>query len=195
MLLVIFSPVMLIEAMAINFNSTGGTFFSHLPDGSELERIGEGGKPFHYFKFRSMYADTHWQRYKELSHLDFRKGPLIKIKNDPRITPVGRFIRKWSIDELSELILVFLGRMSLVGPRPHEPEEVARYKAHHRRVLAIKPGITGMAQISGRSDLDFEEEVRLDTWYIENWSLWLDLMILLRTPFAVISHRGVEEGV
>ncbi|MSR85623.1 sugar transferase [Candidatus Uhrbacteria bacterium] len=194
-LLVIFSPVMLLTAIAIHLETKGGTFFSRLPDGSKLLRIGEGGKSFHYFKFRSMLKDKHWERYKELSRLDIRKGPLIKIKDDPRITRVGRFIRKWSLDELPELVLVFAGRMSLVGPRPHEPEEVAKYKPHHRRVLAIKPGITGMAQISGRSDLDFEEEVRLDTWYIENWSLWLDLMILLRTPFAVVTHRGVEEGV
>lgn len=159
-------------------------------------RIGEGATPFHYFKFRSMKQDTHWQRYKELAKHDLRKGdPLVKIKADPRVTHVGKIIRKWSIDELPELVLVFLGRMSLVGPRPHLPEEVEKYKPHHRQVLAIKPGITGMAQISGRSDLDFDEEVRLDIWYIENWSLWLDLSILLKTPLAVVTHRGIEEGV
>ncbi|MBM3204517.1 sugar transferase [Candidatus Uhrbacteria bacterium] len=195
-LIVIFSPIMLLTAMAIALDSRGGVFFSRLPDGSKTMRIGEGATPFHYFKFRSMKQDTHWQRYKELAKHDLRKGdPLVKIKADPRVTHVGKIIRKWSIDELPELVLVFLGRMSLVGPRPHLPEEVEKYKPHHRQVLAIKPGITGMAQISGRSDLDFDEEVRLDIWYIENWSLWLDLSILLKTPLAVVTHRGIEEGV
>jgi exopolysaccharide biosynthesis polyprenyl glycosylphosphotransferase len=194
-LIIIFSPIMLLTMIAVKCTSRGPVFF-HLDDDKLPLRVGETGQPFKYLKFRSMYPHTHMQRYKELAHLDFRNdGPLVKIKDDPRITPVGRFIRKWSIDELSELLLVFSGRMSLVGPRPHYPEEVAKYKPHHRRVLAIKPGITGMAQISGRSDLNFEEEVRLDMWYIENWSLWLDLYILLKTPFAVLSHRGVEEGV
>lgn len=193
-LIIIFSPIMLMTAMAIKLDSRGPVFFKMDDDSAPL-RIGEHGKPFRYMKFRSMIPHTHAQRYKELAHLDIRKGsPLVKTKNDPRITRVGRFIRKWSIDELPELILVFLGRMSLVGPRPHYPEEVEKYKPHHRQVLAIKPGITGMAQISGRSDLDFEEEVRLDTWYIENWSLARDLYILLKTPWAVVTHRGVEEG-
>lgn len=193
-LLILLSPIILVTAIAIKLDTKGPVFF-HLDNGRWPTRIGEGGIPFRYLKLRSMQFGTHLQRYKELSHLDFRDGPLVKIKDDPRITRVGRFIRKWSIDELPELMLVFVGKMSLVGPRPHDPEEVAKYKIHHRRVLAIKPGITGMAQISGRSDLDFEDEVRLDTWYIENWSLALDLSILLKTPWAVISHRGVEEGV
>ncbi len=195
-LLIIFSPIMILTALAVALTSPGGVFFSRLPDGSKVLRVGEGGRSFHYFKFRSMYQDRHWERYNELAKLNLRKGdPLVKTKNDPRITPVGRFIRKWSIDELPELILVFLGRMSLVGPRPHYPEEVAKYQPHHRRALGIKPGITGIAQISGRSDLDFEEEVRLDTWYIQHWSFWRDILILLKTPWAVVTHRGVEEGV
>ena len=195
-LLFFLSPIMILTAIAVVIDTRGGVFFSHLPNGEPVTRIGEGGHPFHYFKFRSMKKDEHFKRYGELAHLNIRTdGPLVKTKNDPRITRVGAFIRKWSIDELPELILVLLGRMSLVGPRPHYPEEVENYKLHHRRVLAIKPGITGMAQISGRSDLNFEDEVRLDTWYIENWSLWQDLSILFRTPFAVVSHRGVEEGV
>lgn len=194
-LLILLSPIMVVTAIAIKLTTKGPIFF-HLDDGQWPTRVGEGGIPFRYLKFRSMHYGTHLQRYKELAHLDFRHdGPLVKIKNDPRVTPVGQFIRKWSIDELSELILVFLGKMSLVGPRPHEPEEVAIYKNHHRCVLAIKPGITGMAQISGRSDLDFEDEVRLDTWYIEKWSLALDLSILMKTPWAVVRHRGAEEGV
>lgn len=188
-------PLMLLTAIAIKLDTPGTVLFSKLPDGSPVQRMGEGVKPFHYFKFRSMIMDRHFDRYDKLAYKDLRKdGPLVKIKDDPRITRVGRVIREWSIDELPELILVFLGRMSLVGPRPHYPEEVERYKPEQRRVLAIKPGITGMAQVSGRSDLSFDEEVRLDSWYIENWSIWLDLIILLKTPLAVFGHRGVERG-
>jgi lipopolysaccharide/colanic/teichoic acid biosynthesis glycosyltransferase len=132
-------------------------------------------------------------RYKELADKNLRTdGPLVKIKDDPRVTRVGKIIRRWSIDELSELFLVFIGRMSLVGPRPHLPEEVAKYEQHHRKTLTIKPGITGLAQISGRSDLAFEEEVKLDIYYIENWSILLDFSILLRTPLAVLKHRQAE---
>ncbi len=194
-LLILASPLMVITAIAIKLDSRGTVLFSTLPDGSRVQRMGERAKPFHYFKFRSMVMDRHFDRYDKLAHKDLRKdGPLVKIQDDPRITRVGRLIREWSIDELPELILVVLGRMSLVGPRPHYPEEVERYKPEQRRVLAIKPGITGMAQVSGRSDLTFDEEVRLDAWYIENWSIWLDLIILLKTPFAVLGHRGVERG-
>ena len=192
-LLIPLSPVMLVAAVLIKLTSKGPVFFSRLPDGKPLERIGEGGRPFHYLKFRSMAKDAHKM------HLDpefmkkygsVRQGPLMKIPRDPRVTPVGRVLRAWSIDELPELFLVLKGDMSLVGPRPHLPEEVALYKPHHRRVLAIKPGITGLAQISGRADLDFEDEVRLDTWYIENWSPALDLYILLKTPFVVLQRKG-----
>ena len=116
----------------------------------------------------------------------------MKFKNDPRITGVGKIIRRFSIDELPELFLVLIGKMSLVGPRPHEIEEVQNYQKHHKKLLNIKPGISGLAQVSGRSDLDFEEEVKLDTYYIENWSLGLDLQILLKTPLAVIKKRQTE---
>jgi lipopolysaccharide/colanic/teichoic acid biosynthesis glycosyltransferase len=119
-----------------------------------------------------------------------RTGPIYKIGNDPRVTPFGRWLRRWSIDELPQFFNVLKGDMSLVGPRPHQPREVDAYQPHHRRVLAIRPGITGLAQISGRSDLSFEDEVRLDTWYIENWSPALDLYILLKTPFAVLYRKG-----
>ncbi len=190
--LIILSPLMLVTAIAIVIESRGGVFFSYLPNKKPVLRIGEGGRAFHYFKFRSMEKDRHFERYNELADQNIRSGPLVKTKDDPRITNVGKFIRKWSIDELPELILVFLGRMSLVGPRPHYPEEVEKYEPGQRRVLTIKPGITGMAQISGRSDLDFADEVRLDTWYIENWSIWLDLYILLKTPLAIVGHRKAE---
>ncbi len=190
--LIILSPLLLITAIAIVLETRGGVLFSYLPNKKPVLRIGEGGKPFHYFKFRSMEKDRHFERYNELADKNIRSGPLVKTKDDPRITKVGKFIRKWSIDELPELFLVLLGRMSLVGPRPHYPEEVEKYEPGQRRVLTIKPGITGMAQISGRSDLNFADEVRLDTWYIENWSIWLDLYILLKTPLAVIGHRKAE---
>lgn len=191
LLLILLSPILLLTAIAIKLDSRGPVFYK-LDDDTSPRRVGERGTPFRYFKFRSMHPHTHMMRYKQLKHLDTRQGPLIKIKNDPRITRVGNFIRRWSIDELPELFSVLLGKMSLVGPRPHLPEEVSKYKPHHRRVLAIKPGITGMAQVSGRSDLDFEDEVRLDAWYIENWSPFLDLYIALKTPWAVLKKRKTE---
>lgn len=168
----------------------------------ENERVGERGRTFRLHKLRSMYRkfsigpqfggqkkalELEQKLIKEKS---IKEGPVYKIAGDPRITPVGKFIRRWSVDELPQFFNVLMGDMSLVGPRPHQPREVDKYESHHRRVLAIKPGITGMAQISGRSDLDFEDEVRLDTWYIENWSPMLDLYILLKTPYVVLKKRG-----
>jgi exopolysaccharide biosynthesis polyprenyl glycosylphosphotransferase len=190
-LIVLTSPIWLITTVAIKLDTRGPIFFSKLDDGSPACRMGQSGKPFRYFKFRSMAPQTHSMRYKELSELDTRKGtPMVKIKNDPRVTKVGKFIRKFSIDELPELLLVFVGRMSLVGPRPHLPEEVDKYRPEQRKVMTIKPGITGMAQISGRADLDFDDEVRLDTYYIEHWNPWLDFYILLKTPMVVIFKKG-----
>lgn len=194
LLIVLTSPLMLITAIAIKLDSSGPVFFHQLDDGSPTVRVGQHGRPFRYFKFRSMKPGTHSLRYTELNKHNVRSGPLVKIKDDPRVTRVGRWIRKLSIDELPELLLVWQGKMSLVGPRPHLPEEVAKYAEHHRRVLMTKPGMTGMAQVSGRSDLDFDEEVRLDTYYIENWSFWLDLQIMLRTPLAVLASRTNKAG-
>lgn len=193
MLIIIFSPVILITILAIVLDSRGPIFFSRRDDGSYLTRVGEGGVPFKYFKFRSMIPNSDSMRYNELADRNMRAdGPMVKIKDDPRVTRVGKIIRRWSIDELPELFLVFIGRMSLVGPRPHLPEEVAKYENYHKKTLTIKPGITGLAQISGRSDLLFEEEAKLDIYYIENWSLLLDISILLRTPMAVLRHRETE---
>jgi lipopolysaccharide/colanic/teichoic acid biosynthesis glycosyltransferase len=141
-----------------------------------------------------MHPNTHNLRYTELADKNIRKGsPMVKIQNDPRVTRVGRFIRKWSIDELPQLWNVLKGDMSLVGPRPHLPEEVAKYEHHHKFVLALKPGITGLAQIAGRSDLDFEKEIQLDTYYIENWSLWLDIKIILKTFKVVITGKASHD--
>jgi lipopolysaccharide/colanic/teichoic acid biosynthesis glycosyltransferase len=182
---------MILTALLIKLDSFGPVFFSTFR-GKPTMRVGQGGKLFHYFKFRSMEPETHDQRYHELADQDVRKGtPMVKIKDDPRITRIGKIIRRFSIDELPEFFLVLMGRMSLVGPRPHLPEEVAKYAKHHKKVLTIKPGITGMAQVSGRSDLDFEDEVRLDSYYIENWSILLDLFILFKTPFILVKKRVV----
>lgn len=190
-LIILCSPILLLVALAVFLDSGLPILFRQLPDGSPLLRVGQSGTLFHYMKFRSMIKDAHTLR-PELAHRNEREGPLFKMKGDPRITTVGAHIRRWSLDELPELFLVLWGSMSLVGPRPHLPEEVDRYAHHHKKVLAIKPGITGMAQISGRSDLTFEEEVRLDTYYIERWSPWLDFYILIKTPLAVIQHRKAE---
>jgi len=193
LIIIMTSPIMLVAAIMIKLDSKGPIFFSRLDDGSPLYRVGQAGKLFRYFKFRTMKPGTDSMRYSELAKLNLRTdSPLVKIKDDPRVTRVGKFIRRFSIDELSELFLVFIGSMSLVGPRPHLPEEVAKYQAHHKKVLTIKPGITGLAQVSGRSDLTFEDETRLDAYYIENWSLWLDLVILIRTPLAVFKSRKAE---
>lgn len=190
MLIIITSPVWLLTMLAIKLDSRGPIFFSRLDDGSPMYRVGQGGKKFRYLKFRSMLPNTDSLRYGELADRNLRAdGPMVKIKDDPRVTRVGKFIRRFSIDELPELFLVLIGSMSLVGPRPHLPEEVAKYETRHKKVMTIKPGITGLAQISGRSDLSFDDEVRLDVYYIENWSLISDLIILLKTPLAVVRSR------
>jgi len=186
LLLILFSPIMLFTAIAIKLDSKGPVLFKY-------QRVGQRGRVFNFIKFRSMKAGTHQLRYDkkfQQRYQNLRAGsPMIKIKDDPRITKVGKFIRRWSLDELPQFFSVLKGEMSLVGPRPHEIEEVENYQKHQRRVLSIKPGITGLAQISGRSDLNFDEEIRLDTFYIENWSFRLDLSILLRTPWAIIKKR------
>ncbi|MEI8361087.1 MAG: sugar transferase [bacterium] len=192
-LIILSSPITIFAAIAIKLDSKGPVFFGQKDDGTPVYRVGQGGKLFRYFKFRSMRPGTDSMRYRELAEQDLRGGsPLVKIKDDPRVTRIGRFIRRWSIDELSEFFLVLRGDMSLVGPRPHLPEEVAKYEQAHKKVLTIKPGISGLAQVSGRSDLSFEEEVKLDTYYIENWNLLLDLSILIRTPWAVLRSRETE---
>lgn len=186
-LLVIASPIMLLIALLIKLDSIGPIFFTY-------QRIGQLGKPFTYFKFRSMINNAHRYRFDEqflAQHPNVRAGsPMMKFKNDPRVTRVGRRLRRWSLDELPEFLLVFVGKMSLVGPRPHEVEEVQHYQRHHKKLLTIKPGVTGLAQVSGRSDLDFEQEAQLDAYYIENWSLGLDLQIMLKTPWAIIRRRN-----
>jgi len=182
--LIVFSPLFLIVALIIKLDSEGPVFV-------KLKRIGQKNKKFKLLKFRSMVRNAEAMK-KKLVHLNERKGPLFKMKEDPRITRFGKFIRRTSIDELPQLWNVLKGEMSLIGPRPHEPEEVAQYKKHHKKLLTIKPGMTGMAQVSGRSELDFEDEVRLDTYYIENWSLGIDLRILFKTIFVVLFQKSAS---
>lgn len=171
--LIILLPLFIIIGLIIKLDSKGPIFFIS-------KRISQN-KEFGLYKFRSMVKDADIQKDKLLNLNERQDGPLFKITNDPRVTRFGKFMRKTRIDELPQLANVFLGQISLVGPRPHLPKEIANYQRHHKKLLTIKAGITGMAQISGSSDLPFEDEVRLDTFYIENWSLGLDMKILFKT--------------
>ena len=177
-------PVFAVIAAVIAVDSPGGPIIVR------LQRVGARGSVFTLYKFRSMVPGADKMKQDLLPYNERADGPLFKMRDDPRITRSGKVLRRWSLDELPQLVNVIKGEMSLVGPRPHEPQEVARYQKHHRHLLDIKPGITGMAQVSGRSDLPFEDEVKLDVYYIENWSLYLDIMILLRTPLVVLSRRA-----
>lgn len=189
-LIVFLVPLFFLIAAIVKLDSQG-------PAVVRLRRVGKQGKTFNIYKFRSMIKNAHLLKYDsrgkvrpELAALNERKdGPLFKSVADPRITRVGTFLRRFSLDELPQLWNVLKGDMSLVGPRPHEPEEVQWYQNSHIKLLAIKPGMTGLAQLSGRSTLTFEEETRLDTYYVENWSLVLDIQILLKTPFVVFGER------
>lgn len=181
--LAILIPVLFIPlAILIKLESRGPVFFAQ-------ERIGLNRRRFKMLKFRSMVANAEAIR-KELEELNEADGPVFKIRNDPRITRIGRFIRKYSLDEFPQLINVWLGDMSLVGPRPPIPSEVEEYTWEERRRLSVRPGMTGLWQVSGRSDTSFEEWVRLDLQYIDTWSLFLDIHILWRTYGAVIKGRG-----
>ena len=167
----------------IKLESPGPLFFKQ-------KRVGKNGRYFYIYKFRSMYMDAE-ARKKELMAQNEMKGLMFKMKDDPRITKVGKFIRATSIDELPQFFNVLKGDMSLVGTRPPTVDEFKQYKIYHKRRLSIKPGITGMWQVSGRSDIeDFEEVVRLDLYYIDNWSLALDAKILCRTVAVVLGKVG-----
>jgi exopolysaccharide biosynthesis polyprenyl glycosylphosphotransferase len=176
------SPLFAIVGLAIRLDSPGPVFFKQI-------RLGKGGTPFVCYKFRSMYEDAEAQLEK-LRTLNEADGPIFKMRQDPRLTRVGRLLRRTSIDELPQLWNVWRGDMSLVGPRPPIPAEVEAYEEWHRRRLEVVPGLTGLWQVSGRSTLSFEEMVMLDIYYIENWSLGLDLQILLRTVPAVVATAG-----
>lgn len=192
-LIVLFSPIIALTAFMIWLEREGPVIYKN-------ERIGNNGKKFYAYKFR--YMKWRYSIHRDNPNLEeaiefekqlikersVRQGPLYKIKNDPRKTAFGKFIEKYSIDELPQFFNVLKGEMSLVGPRPHQEREVEKYREYHRRLLTINPGITGMAQVAGRSDLDFEDEYKLDLYYIENWSLWLDIQLCFKT-LAVLFRR------
>lgn len=180
--IVLTAPIMLITAILIKLESPGPVIFKQV-------RVGKDGEHFYCYKFRSMYVDAE-QRLRELQAQNEADGPVFKMKRDPRVTRVGRVIRKLSIDELPQLFNVLQGDMSLVGPRPALPSEVAKYTYEQLGRLHAIPGITGLQQVSGRSDLDFKRWVELDLQYIAEQSIWKDFEILLRTIPAVLLGRG-----
>ena len=168
----------------IKLQSPGPVFFSQI-------RVGKNGKKFKMYKFRSMYADAE-KRKAELMEQNEMNGPMFKMADDPRITPIGRFIRKFSIDELPQFFNVLKGEMSLVGTRPPTVDEWNEYNAHHKSRLSIKPGITGLWQVSGRNDIaDFEEVMSYDLRYIQEWSVFEDIRIIIRTIGVVVKAKGV----
>ncbi len=182
-IVIVLSPLLLVLAVVVVINAGW-------PPIVGLSRIGEEGRPFRLYKFRSMVHGAEQMKQALLPHNERPGGPLFKMSNDPRVTNVGRWLRRTSLDELPQLLNVLRGEMSLVGPRPHEPAEVAKYELHHRKLLNLKPGITGFAQISGRSQLSFDDEAKLDTFYVENWSLGADLVILIKTLVVVLQRRA-----
>ncbi|MEV0803777.1 sugar transferase [Kribbella sp. NPDC050281] len=181
-MIVLLAPVLIGLAIAVRLSSTGPVLFRQ-------QRVGRGGAEFTMLKFRSMYADAE-HRLGDLFALSDGNGVIFKMRDDPRMTPFGRWIRRFSLDELPQLFNVLRGDMSLVGPRPPLSEEVALYAADDSRRMLVKPGITGLWQVSGRSDLSWDESVRLDLRYVDNWSMTLDLLILWKTVRAVIYGAG-----
>ncbi len=182
--LVVLSPVLAATAIAIRLDSPGPVFFRQ-------RRVGQNGRSFDMLKFRSMFADAE-KRLESLRAFNEMSGPVFKMTNDPRITKVGRFIRRTSIDELPQFWNALVGEMSVVGPRPPVPAEVAQYKRWQRRRLSVRPGITCTWQVSGRNDIDFEQWMALDLAYIDNWSLWRDVSIVAQTIPAVLRSRGAH---
>jgi exopolysaccharide biosynthesis polyprenyl glycosylphosphotransferase len=180
--LAVFSPIMLAIALAVRFDSAGPIFYG-------AQRIGRKGRTFTCYKFRTMVQDAEKLK-EELAHMNERDSVLFKISNDPRITRVGRRLRKYSLDELPQFYNVLRGDMSLVGPRPPIANEVEQYDLTHLRRLNVLPGITGLWQVEARQDPSFDSYISLDTAYVENWSLWLDMKILARTLGVVFSGTG-----
>lgn len=180
--LAVVGPLGLAVAIAIKLDTRGPVLYRQT-------RVGRGGREFSLFKFRTMVAGAHEMRDILADH-NQGAGLLFKLRDDPRVTRIGRWLRRWSLDELPQLLNVLSGQMSLIGPRPPLPEEVARYDGDVARRLLVKPGITGLWQVSGRSDLSWEDGVRLDLFYVENWSLATDLVILWKTVGAVVRRRG-----
>ena len=185
MSIIIGSPIFLLTALLVKVTSPGPIIFSQV-------RVGKYGRHFKFYKFRSMYIDAEARKAELLKHNESGDGVIFKMKHDPRITPVGRFIRKFSIDELPQLFNVLLGDMSLVGPRPPLPSEVKSYTIEERKRLNITPGITCIWQVSGRSETTYERRIMLDMYYINNWSIWLDYYIFLKTIKEVLVGRGAQ---
>jgi exopolysaccharide biosynthesis polyprenyl glycosylphosphotransferase len=183
-LLFLLAPLLLLVTVLIRLDSPGPAWFRQT-------RVGRNGRPFTVHKFRTMTVDAHEVRH-ELAHENEsdRNGVLFKIRQDPRVTRVGAVLRKYSLDELPQLVNVLTGEMSLIGPRPALPEEVRAYSPDLCRRLVVKPGMTGLWQVSGRSDLSWEDTVRMDLQYVDNWSWSLDLSIAVRTLGAVLAHKG-----
>jgi len=182
--LIILSPLMIVVAVLVKFTSEGPVFYAQ-------KRVGLHGRQFTLFKFRSMYKDAD-KRLEEIRHLNEMDGPVFKVKNDPRITPIGKFMRKTSIDELPQLYNVLLGDMSVIGPRPPLQEEVKKYESWQVRRLSMRPGLTCLWQISGRNEISFEKWMELDLQYIDNWSLWRDIEIMIKTVPAVLFAKGAR---
>lgn len=182
LVLVGLSPLLALVALAIKLDSEGPVLITQM-------RVGRGGRPFKFYKFRSMRQNAD-QEVQTLMDQNEAQGPIFKMRNDPRCTRVGRVLRRTSLDEVPQFYNVLIGDMSLVGPRPPFPHEVEKYEDWHKRRLEVSPGLTGLWQVSGRSNLTFDEMALLDIWYIENWSLSLDLKLLLRTVPAVLFGTG-----
>jgi exopolysaccharide biosynthesis polyprenyl glycosylphosphotransferase len=183
--LVVLAPVFAVIALVLKVTSGGPVMFAQ-------DRIGKGGRRFRFYKFRTMVEGAE-ARKAELEHLNEMSGPVFKIARDPRVTRVGAWLRKSSLDELPQFWNVLKGDMSLVGPRPPIPDEVERYTKRQAQRLAVTPGLTGLWQVSGRSTISgFDAWVEIDLRYVNEWSLWLDLRILAKTPFVVISTRGAH---
>ena len=175
-------PLWLLIGFAVKVTSAGPVFYRD-------RRVGVGEREFSMLKFRTMYRDAP-ERQAQLEQVNEADGALFKLRDDPRVTPVGAFLRRFSLDEFPQLINVLRGEMSLVGPRPLPLRDYRLLEPWHRRRYLVLPGMTGLWQIAGRSSLDFDDLVRLDFYYVENWSVWLDISILLRTIPAVLTGRG-----
>ena len=183
---VILSPLLLAIAIAVKCEYPGVSIFYR------SERIGKRGQKFQCLKFRSMIPDADKKKSKLLEKNQRKGDILFKIKDDPRITRVGRFLRTWSLDELPQFFNVLRGEMSVIGPRPHLPEEVKKYPKDDLRILSLKPGITGFAQINGRSGLSFEQEMKYELFYLKRWSLWLDGVIFLKTIWVMVTRKNAH---
>ena len=181
--LIVLAPLFIVIALLIKLTSPGPVFFTQL-------RVGKYGRTFRFYKFRSMYTDAEKRKQELLKHNQSADGVIFKMKDDPRITPIGKLLRRTSMDELPQFLNVLFNDMSLVGPRPPLPSEVQQYTLEERKRLNVKPGLTCLWQISGRSDIPFKQQVSLDKEYIRSWSLGHDLRILLRTIPAIMSGKG-----